>query len=510
MSSTKKATAFNVASAIATLGVQMAVSFFLSSFLVATLGEEANGFTQLANNFVSYASLVTLAFNSMGSRFISTAYHRGELDRANAYYSTLVVCNVVLCLIFLPAAVFVVGNLGSIVELGNASLPDVQMLFAFVFANFGANLFASLLGSAMFVTNRMYVQNAINLVRNVLNACTLLCLYGSLEPRVCYVSLVALCLTVLSIPVCAVAKARLLPEVRISPRAFSGAAVRNLTSSGIWNTVNQCGNMLMTGLDLLLANWFVGAGPMGVLSVAKTMPNAIILLAGTVTNNLEPELVIAYAKGGPAGIIKQLRFDIRLSNLILAVPIGVFCALAPQFYVLWMPSLDPMQLSALAILTLMAFIPWAGLQVLYNVFTATNHLKVNSVAFASGAIINIAVVLTLLCCTDLGVYAIAGVSSSITIIRNLVITAPYISKLLNLKWYAFYREVGVSLLSVAISVVISFALSTLIGTDSWLPLIISIAASCLCGWVVVFFGTFSSEDRNKIAALAIKATKRQK
>ena len=53
MQSGKLATAFNVASAVVTLGVQMAVSFFLSSYLVATLGEAANGFTQLANNFVS-------------------------------------------------------------------------------------------------------------------------------------------------------------------------------------------------------------------------------------------------------------------------------------------------------------------------------------------------------------------------------------------------------------------------------------------------------------------------
>lgn len=39
MRSNRLATAFNVASAIITLGVQMAVSFFLSSYLVATLGK---------------------------------------------------------------------------------------------------------------------------------------------------------------------------------------------------------------------------------------------------------------------------------------------------------------------------------------------------------------------------------------------------------------------------------------------------------------------------------------
>lgn len=507
MPSAKKATAFNVASAIATLGVQMVVSFFLSSFLVATLGEEANGFTQLANNFVSYAQLITLAFNSMGSRFISTAYHQGELDRANAYYSTLVVCNVILCLVFLPAAVLVVGNLGSIVELGSASLSDVQLLFAFVFANFGANLFVSLLCSAMFVTNRMYVQNAINLVRNVLNACALLCLYGALEPRVSYVSLVALCLTILSIPVSAVAKARLLPEVRFSPRAFSGAAVRSLTSSGIWNTVNQCGHMLMTGFDLLLANWFVGAGPMGVLSVAKTMPNAIITLASTLNGNLEPELVIAYAKGGNKGIMDCLRFNIRLSNLILSVPIGVFCALSVPFYTLWMPSLDSIELSILSILTIMAYIPWAGPQVLYNVFTATNHLRVNSTAFMAGSVLNVAVVLALLTFTDLGIYAIAGTSSAITIVRNLVVTAPYTARLIGLRWHNYYREVGLSLLSCAVSAAIASAISVCISPSFWLGLVACILLSCLSGWIAVLLLTFDSFERKRMLHLIAKALK---
>lgn len=509
MSSSRFATAFNVASAIVTLGVQMAVSFFLSGFLVAALGEEANGFTQLANNFVSYASLVTLAFNSMGQRFISTAYHKGEIAKVRSYYSTLVVCDIVLCIVFLPIAVLVVGNLGSIVEMGNASLPDVQLLFAFVFANFGASLFMSLLCSAMFVTNKVYIQNAVNLARNVLNACALLFLYGTLEPHVHYVSLVSLALTVISIPVCAVVKSKLLPEMRFSFRAFSATAVRSLTSSGIWNTVNQCGNMLMTGLDLLLANWFVGAGPMGLLSVAKTMPNAITTLASTLNSNLEPELVIAYAKGGATGIMDRLRFDIRLSNLIVSVPIAVFCALAVPFYELWMPSLDAVELSVLSFLTVMTFIPWAGLQVLYNVFTATNHLKVNSVAFVAGSVLNVVIVLSLLSFTDLGVYAIAGTSSAISIARNLAVIVPYIASLLGIRKCKLYREAGISSACCVLVAAISWAIGTFVGTGRWPGLVASVILSCFVGWIIVFLLTFGKPARRRALGLLTSAIRRR-
>ena len=501
MRSNRLATAFNVASAIITLGVQMAVSFFLSSYLVATLGEVANGFTQLANNFVSYASLVTIAFNSMGSRFISAAYHRGKIEDSVAYYSTLIVCNVILCLIFLPVAIVVLANLGCIVDMGNADPADVRMLFAFVFANFGANLFVSLFCSAMFVVNKVYIQNAINLIRNVLNAALLVFAFSFFTTRVCYVSLVALLLTILSAPVCYIIKRRVVPELTFSAKAFSGKFVRDLTSSGIWNTVNQCGNILTTGLDLLFANWFVGASPMGVLSVAKIIPTAITTLATTLNNNLEPELVIIYAKEGVEGLYRRVMMDIRLSNFIMAAPIGVFCALAPAFYQLWMPSLDAWELTILSILTLSNFIPWAGPQVVYNVFTVMNRLKLNSASFLGGAVLNFIFVLLALNYTNLGVYAISGISTIISVARNLLIIAPYVSSLLYKPWWTIHREMLVSIISVAGSAAVALVFGTLIPTASWGGLIVAILASCLFSWIIVFLTTFSREQRIRYLGL---------
>lgn len=503
MQSGKLATAFNVASAVVTLGVQMAVSFFLSSYLVATLGEAANGFTQLANNFVSYASLVTLAFNSMGSRFISAAYHRGKVEDSIAYYSTLIVCNVILCLLFLPVTIAVVANLGSIVNMGNADPVDVDLLFAFVFANFGANLFVSLFCSAMFVVNKVYIQNAINLVRNVLNAALLVFVFSVFEARVSYVSLIALLLTLASAPVCYAIKRKVVPELAFNVGAFSGKFVHDLTSSGIWNTVNQCGNILTTGLDLLFANWFVGASPMGVLSVAKTVPTAISTLATTLNNNLEPELVIVYAKEGVRGLYRRLKLDIRLSNFMVAAPIGVFCALAPVFYGLWMPSLDARELTVLSILTVSSYIPWAGPQVMFNVFTVMNKLKVNSVTYVIGAALNVALVLMALKFTKLGLCAIAGISAFISIVRNIVIIAPYVSRLLGLPWWSMYREVVVSLLSVGASIVVAIFFGALISVSSWATLALDITLSCLVSWAIVFIATFSAEQRRNYLALVL-------
>ena len=128
---------------------QAVIGFFLTPFIVRTMGEEANGFAQLANNFVLYASLLTVAFNSMGGRFLSVSYHRGEMEKAQRYYSSLLVCNVAIVLVLLPLAAYVVLRLDSLLAIDTAAVGDVKLLFLCVFLNFFVNQFVALLSMSM-------------------------------------------------------------------------------------------------------------------------------------------------------------------------------------------------------------------------------------------------------------------------------------------------------------------------------------------------------------------------
>ena len=68
--------------------VSMLVSFFLSPYIVENIGVEANGFIGLANNFISYASLITIALNALASRFITINIYRNNYENANKYFSS--------------------------------------------------------------------------------------------------------------------------------------------------------------------------------------------------------------------------------------------------------------------------------------------------------------------------------------------------------------------------------------------------------------------------------------
>lgn len=496
-------TTINILTGIFVLIFNMGVGFFISPYIVRTLGEEANGYTQLANNFVTYASLITLAFNSMAGRFISVCYHKNDIDGVKKYFSSTMICNIAITMLLLPIAMLIIFNLERIIKIENADIFDVKVLFLCVFLNFFVSLLTSVYGIAMFVKNVLYISNVISAIRSVVNATVLLIVFTMLPPRIFYVSIVGVLLTIIFSIVKYCLHGKLMPNLKISSKDFSIIAVRSMVSSGIWNTINQCGNLLMTGLDLIVTNLLVSPASMGVLAVAKTIPTAITNLASTLNVNLAPSLTIDWAKGDRKTLLKTLRSGMKISSVIVSIPLMVFCAYGIEFYTLWMPSLDAKQLTILSLLTCMALIPWAGPQALNNIFTATNKLKVNTITFCIAGMVNVILVLVLLKTTNLGIYAVAGTSSVITIIRCISVTAPYIAHLMDLKWYTFYKDALLSTLCCGINFVTSKTIAAFVHTDSWVSLIFAVIVSgivsfCVDVWVIL------NKDERKLLIEKVK------
>ena len=79
-------TIINITAAVLNMLVTTLISFVLSPYIVSTLGVEANGFVGLAQNFITYAALISTALNSMGSRFMMMAYYNDEHDKLRRYF----------------------------------------------------------------------------------------------------------------------------------------------------------------------------------------------------------------------------------------------------------------------------------------------------------------------------------------------------------------------------------------------------------------------------------------
>lgn len=494
--STKAKTGLNLVTSLVTMLISLATSFFLSPFIVRTLGPEANGFSQLAGQFVSYASLIVTAFNSMSGRFITIAYHRGEKEQAQGYYSTTWGLNLIISALFIPAAIYVVLNIQKLVVIEDASVTDVKILFACIFLNYFFGLLTSLYSVALFVKNSLFYGNTIGMCTTLLNALLLLAAFTFLPARIFYVSFVGLLLTLAVFPINIKLRDRFTPELYFDSKQFSWSYVKDLFFAGIWNTVNQCGHILNTGLDLLLANWFVSPFLMGVLAVSKSVPTMITSVSLNINNSFSPSVTQIWAMGSRDEILRQLDISVKISMLLVSIPLVTFCCFGYDFYRLWQPTLDAKQLTILSILGCMAFIPVAGTQTLFNVYTAANKLKVNSVSFViCGAINILAIYLCLKRFPQYSIYAIAGISTIFSVLRNMTVTLPYTAHLLGLKWYAFYKTICATLGCCLINVSISLAMIAMFHPNTWLMLLVSVLCSVAITFTVEAYIILNNNER---------------
>ena len=81
---------------ILAFAVQLIINFYISPIVVSGIGTEAYGFIGLANDFTSYASILTSVFNSVAARFIATAYYNNDYESAYKYFNSLIVANLAM------------------------------------------------------------------------------------------------------------------------------------------------------------------------------------------------------------------------------------------------------------------------------------------------------------------------------------------------------------------------------------------------------------------------------
>lgn len=137
---------------------------------------------------------------------------------------------------------------------------------------------------------------------------------------------------------------KLTPELKVFLRPkemiCSKDAIRKLVGSGIWNTISNVGNILLSGLDLIICNLFLGAAAMGILSLSKILPNYMQQLSAAIRGAFAPELTINYAKGDKTAIFRDMNRAMKLTSIVMTIPIAVIVVLGDKFFQLWVPSQD--------------------------------------------------------------------------------------------------------------------------------------------------------------------------
>ena len=491
----------NLAAQLISFAVSFAISFFISPIIVREVGKATYGFLGLANNFVGYVTIITVALNSLAGRFITVSLHKNDGDSANRYFSSVFFADlIVVAVLLIPAAVFICF-LDKFFDVPVQSILSVKVTFGLVFLGFFVQLICSVFSVATFATNKLYLASIRTIEANLLRIAVIVATFLLFGANIAFVSLGMLAYYCFIATTNARYTKRLLPQIQVQKKYFDFAKIKELLISGCWSSITALSNTLLEGLDLLISNLMLGAGVMGTVSIVKTIPNMINQCMGSVLSVFTPQLTISYAKGNIKGMLSYLNYACKLVGMLLCLPVAFVIAFGDRFFSLWMPTEDAAHLWGLSVLSMGGLIFCGSVVVMHNLFTVTNQLKNPALVTLLTGVLNTAIVFLLLNVTDLGIYAIVAVSSVMALLRNLLFNVPYSAKCVEQKPWKFYWMAIRSLIFVGIAAGIGFGIKLLVQPNSWLSLIVCAAAMCLLALTVVFLVFFNKEEKQDVGSL---------
>ena len=500
----------NMVSNIVSFIVSMGINFLLTPYIVGTIGKEAYGFVGLANNFVSYAELITLALNAVASRFITVKIHENKIDEANKYFTSVTIANIITSVVLFIPAIIIVVYMDNIVQVPKEILTDIQLLWALVFINFLIGIVMSTYNVVTFATNRLDLSAVRTIQSNLLRVVILIVLFSIFKPNVWYLGITSIICTIFIFITNVKYRKKLLPQLKVNFKYFNFQIIKELLSSGIWSVVTKLGQILSDGLDLLISNVLINASSMGTLAIAKTVPNAIMSLLITVSSIFQPQITIYYARNDLKNLIEEVKKSMKISGMFTSISMTGLIVLGYAFYSLWVPNENIDRIQALSTITAIGIMIQGSINPLYGLFTTVNKLKINSYVILAQGIVNITIVLLLLTTTNLGIFAVAGISSLTSIIRDLIYVPIYASKCLNVSKLTFYPIIIKYIFSTLVVLMCNLIVCSFIDKSSWLGFILSGIICIIISFILIYITLLDKDEKIFIKNKVKMIIKKQK
>ena len=430
------------------LCINYLMNFLITPYVTNNIGVEAYGFVALANTFVSYVDILAVGLNAFAGRFIAMAYYQHEPEKANRYFSSTVLADLILSGILLAGGTAAIVRLDRLLQIPQALTADVKLLFFIVLVRYLLTLLRTAFDTAAFIAERIDLAEKLQSAAYLLQAGLLLAMCLCLQPHVWYVGLAsaagALFLLAGNLRLCG----KLTPELRFHAKDFSPRAVWEVLSTGSWTALNNLGNLLNSGLDLLITNLMLNATAMGQISVAKNLESIVYAMVLKISTAFRPRCLRLYAENRIDELAALFKTAMRCTGGFCNLVVLGFWVCGSDFMTLWLPGQDTEFLFRAGLIVLLSDISTGAVHPLYYVYTLTKKLRLPCCITILMGAANVISMYVLLRYTTLGAYAVILTTLVISLVH--FVDAPlYAAYCLQLPWHTFYPMLARNAFSLA-------------------------------------------------------------
>lgn len=476
------------------VAINYLITFFLTSFVTNALGAEAYGFVSLAKTFASYASIITVAINSFAARYISIEYHKGNFEKANKFFNSILFADFALSFALLLVFGGIILFLENIISIPPDLVLDVKLLFLIDAINFLILTNTTVFLVSTTITNRLDALNVFKIISYVCEGIFLIVVYSLLPASLYFIGIsLIISSSVLFIANFLFTK-KCTPELKISFKDISRSELKEVFKPGIWNSINSLGNTLNTGLDLFISNALLTLLETGLLAIVKTVSTIFSTLFQLIAQPFQPLQLKYYANGEKEKLIHSFKLAMKIDGLFANVFFAGFIAFGLLFFRLWVPKENHNVLQILSSITLVGSLTEGATYPLFYSYTLTAKNRVPCFVTIGAGVLNVVSMLFFIKVLNWGIYVVVGTTSVISILGNFFFTPIYSAYCLKVSKKTFYPQILRHVLSSSVLTGLFVLLSLYIKPYNWITLILVAISFFILGAFIHCLITFNKSD----------------
>jgi len=493
----------NMMANIASFAISLLVSMWLTPFIINTLGAEAYGFIPLTQQLINYMSVITVALNGMASRFFTYAAKSGDRVLAEQYFNTSLVSSSVLALFIVIPLGFMTCFINRIINVPEHLLIDVQISLVIYGVVFILSLMGTAFGMAQFCENRLDISGVLSSVNTVLRSLSILLLLNLFVPKMWYVSLGTLIASVFYFLQNVYYFRKLMPDISFSTRRFSFLRLKELLSSGAWNSVNFIGATLFLQIDMLVANWALGAKLAGEFSALLQLSNLLRAFVSAVIVVFNPTMVELYAKKDMQALVRYSNKAVKITGMMMALPVGLACGLGGTLLTLWLGEGFSGYDFLFGLMTVHLSVNLA-VQPLFGIFSAANHVRIPAVVTMTMGAANFILTVVLSMVLGMGAWGIVIAGMIDLTDKNLIFTPIYSAMITKQPLTAYYKGISMPVAGVAFVVSIGIILQRIFPVSGWIGLLSLAAVISVIYCIAVFLVVLDEDEQQRVKAVIMR------
>jgi len=443
----------NAAMAIMSFVVLTLSAVWLTPYLLKHLGTAAYGLIPLAALLTQYVAIITAELSGAVRRFLIIEMQRPG-GNPNIIFNSALLLYLLLIVVQVPLFAIAIFKINTIFSIPAELLFDAQLLFSCSAASFLISLLFGVFGVSIYSKNRLDISSAMDLVRGVSRLVFVVILFLLFTPRLRYIGYIELFLAIF-LGFCNLYYWRkLTPELTINFRHIDVKFLPPIFKMSSWTLVNSLGALLYLRTDIWIINKFISSAAAGQYAAILVISNFIRQLGWMISQQFGPTVIIHCAKEEWDALRRLLQMSIKITAIIIAVPIGIICATAPELLKVWLGE-DFISLAPIVWLTIVHLFINVGVSPLFNLQTAANKVKLPGLVTFFMGIANVIFVYLLGITFGMGVVGVALGGAIVLTLKNAIFTPLYGARILKLPETAFMKPLVSSFLVIAFILVIN-------------------------------------------------------